>query len=295
MDLGKGLIESKKTRQKGGWKGTASSLVLHAGFLGAVFFISTQATQEVVADATPIPVFISQGAAPPPPPPPPPPLAATDAPQTPRVTPKAEIQPVETPRETFVTPREIPREIPDIVQPASNSSANATTEDSGSSSALSAAEGGVAGGVAGGIVGGEVGGVIGGEIGGVIGGVLGGKLGGTLGGTGTGDSGDGTGGNELPAGPVRVGGNVKAPTIVSRVDPEYTEIARKARVDGVVIIEAIIDRNGRVTQVKSIKGLPMGLTDSAMNAVKQWRFKPGTMGGQPVDVIFNLTVNFQLN
>jgi protein TonB len=94
--------------------------------------------------------------------------------------------------------------------------------------------------------------------------------------------------------PVRVGGDVKAPVAITRIDPTYTEVARKARISGIVIIEAIIDRNGDVTDARVLKGLPLGLDDSALNAVKRWKFRPGTLNGQPVPVIYNLTVNFQL-
>ena len=94
--------------------------------------------------------------------------------------------------------------------------------------------------------------------------------------------------------PVRVGGNVKPPVSIKRVEPVYTEIARKARIEGIVIIEAIIDRNGNVTDARVLKPLPMGLDQAALDAVKQWKFKPGTLGNQPVPVIYNLTVNFRL-
>src|SRR5205807_1081810 len=92
----------------------------------------------------------------------------------------------------------------------------------------------------------------------------------------------------------RVGGDVKAPVVVKRVEPNYSDVARKAHIQGVVIVEATIDRNGNVDKVKVLKGLSMGLTEAAEEAVKQWRFKPGTLNGEPVDVIFNLTVNFTL-
>jgi protein TonB len=114
----------------------------------------------------------------------------------------------------------------------------------------------------------------------VGGGTIGGQLGGVLGGTGD--------------RPVRVGGNVSAPTTTFRVDPLYTEIARKARIEGIVIIEAIIDRNGNVTDARVLKPLPMGLDQAAIDAVKRWKFKPGQLNGQPVPVIFNLTVLFRL-
>jgi len=61
-----------------------------------------------------------------------------------------------------------------------------------------------------------------------------------------------------------------------------------------VIVEAIIDKNGNVDHVKVLKGLPMGLSDEAEAAVRKWKFRPGTLNGEPVDVIFNLTVNFTL-
>jgi len=94
--------------------------------------------------------------------------------------------------------------------------------------------------------------------------------------------------------PVRVGGDVSAPVSISRVDPQYTEIARKARIEGIVIIEAIIDREGCVTDARVLKPLPMGLDKQAIDAVRQWKFKPGMLNGQPVPVIYNLTVNFRL-
>jgi TonB family protein len=97
-----------------------------------------------------------------------------------------------------------------------------------------------------------------------------------------------------PTGPIRVGGDVKPPNKVYSPSPQYTEIARKARITGVVIVEAIIDKQGNVTNVKVLKGLPMGLDQSAVDAVKKWRFEPATLNGKPVAVIYNLTINFQL-
>ena len=94
---------------------------------------------------------------------------------------------------------------------------------------------------------------------------------------------------------MRVGGDVKAPVTISRVEPTYPEVARKARVQGLVIVECVIDKNGTVRDVKVLKPLPFGLDQAAADAVKRWRFKPGTLNGQPVDVIFNLTVTFKLN
>lgn len=97
-----------------------------------------------------------------------------------------------------------------------------------------------------------------------------------------------------PEGPIQVGGDVLAPTKVSAPDPVYTEIARKARVQGVVIVQAIIDKQGNVTNVKVLKGLGMGLDQAAVDAIKKWKFEPATLNGKPVSVYYNLTVNFRL-
>ncbi len=98
-----------------------------------------------------------------------------------------------------------------------------------------------------------------------------------------------------PTGPIRVGGDVKAPVKVNAPDPKYPDPARAAKVEGVVVIEAIIDRKGNVTHTKIVKDLPMGLGDAAQRAIKGWKFKPATLNGKPVEVYYNLTVNFTLD
>ncbi len=100
--------------------------------------------------------------------------------------------------------------------------------------------------------------------------------------------------SEEPSGPIEVGGNVRAPEKITYPQPAYTEIARKARIQGVVIVQAIIDKQGNVTNVKVLKGLPMGLEEAAVEAIKTWKFKPATLNGKPVAVYYNLTVNFKL-
>jgi protein TonB len=289
MDLGKTLIESNKAKSKGQWKTYSVSLALHGAIMAAVIAVSLSATEKVAAEEKPMPAFL-QAAAPPPPPPPPPPAArASSSPSRP----KPQVEPIVQPTPSFVAPVEIPKEVPKPTTAVTN---DAPTEDAGADdSAISDEPAGVLGGVTGGVVGGEVGGTIGGEVGGQVGGVVGGQVGGVVGGTV-----GGTGTEPAPAppapaaGPMRVGGDVKAPIVSHRVDPEYTEPARRARVSGVVIVEAIIDKQGNVDQVKVIRGLPMGLSESAERAVRSWKFKPGTLAGQPVDVIFNLTVVFRL-
>ena len=99
----------------------------------------------------------------------------------------------------------------------------------------------------------------------------------------------------MPEGVLRVGGDVKAPVVVQRIEPAYPEEARKARISGIVILEVIIDHTGAVKDVTVLKPLPFGLSEAAVDAVKQWTFAPGTLDGKPVDVLFNLTMNFKLD
>ena len=95
------------------------------------------------------------------------------------------------------------------------------------------------------------------------------------------------------AAPVRVGGNIKAPTKTKMVNPVYPPIAQSARVQGVVIIEATIGPNGRVQQAKVLRSIPL-LDQAALEAVKQWEFTPTLLNGVPVPVIMTVTVQFTL-
>ena len=128
-------------------------------------------------------------------------------------------------------------------------------------------------------------GVEGGVEGGVPGGVMGGVLGGVVGGTGpgTGDA------------PLRVGGDVKAPQLVNRIEPSYPEAARKARMEGVVILEAIITANGNVEDVKVLKSVNPLLDAAATRAVSQWKYRPATLNGRAVRVYLTVTVTFNLH
>jgi TonB family protein len=94
--------------------------------------------------------------------------------------------------------------------------------------------------------------------------------------------------------PFQVGGEVTAPVKVYGPSPPYTEDARKGRIQGVVILEAIIDALGNVTEVQVLKGLPGGLSDAAVDTTRTWRFEPARRNGQPVPVFYNLTVRFSL-
>jgi TonB family protein len=95
-------------------------------------------------------------------------------------------------------------------------------------------------------------------------------------------------------GPIRLGGDVVPPEKIFYPSPRYTEEGRQARITGVVILEAVIDTVGNVANVKVLKGLPMGLTESAVETAKQWKFRPATRGGEPVAVFLNLTIRFSL-
>jgi protein TonB len=74
---------------------------------------------------------------------------------------------------------------------------------------------------------------------------------------------------------------------------QHTEEARKAGISGIVILGVNIDAHGQVQEVKVLQPLPFGSDQTALDAVKQWKFRPGTINGTPVDVVFNLTVNFK--
>jgi protein TonB len=93
--------------------------------------------------------------------------------------------------------------------------------------------------------------------------------------------------------PVRVGGNIKVPTKIKKVPPVYPPVAQDAGVQGVVIIEAVIDTAGGVQSAKILRSIPL-LDQAALDAVKQWEFTPTTMNGQAVPVVMTVTVNFTL-
>lgn len=92
----------------------------------------------------------------------------------------------------------------------------------------------------------------------------------------------------------RLGGDILPPVKIECPRPRYTEEARKARIQGVVLLETVIDAVGNVTQVRVLKGLPMGLTESAVETVGEWKYKPATRDGSPVAVYLNVVVNFSL-
>jgi protein TonB len=97
-----------------------------------------------------------------------------------------------------------------------------------------------------------------------------------------------------PAQPVRVGGQIKAPTQIKKVPPTYPQIAQSARVSGVVILEATIGVNGKVQDVKVLRSVPL-LDQAAIDAVRQWEYTPTLLNNVPTAVIMTVTVTFTLN
>lgn len=90
---------------------------------------------------------------------------------------------------------------------------------------------------------------------------------------------------------IRTGGRVEPPKLIHRVDPVYPATARQARVQGVVVMEAVIGTDGSVDRLRVISGHPL-LNQAALEAVKQWKYKPTLLNGDPVEVIMAITVTF---
>jgi TonB family protein len=96
-------------------------------------------------------------------------------------------------------------------------------------------------------------------------------------------------------GPMRAGiGEVKAPVVLQRVLPEYPRVALLARKNGWVIVECIIDKTGHIRNAKVVGSSFAAFEQPAIDAVQKWVFSPGTLHGEAVDTIFDLTVTFQL-
>jgi protein TonB len=140
----------------------------------------------------------------------------------------------------------------------------------------------------GGVVGGVAGGVAGGQVGGVLGGIIGGIP------------------SVAPPPPpppvkkaetvqrIKVGGNVQGAMILRKTPPVYPQLAKSARVSGVVHLAAIIAKDGTIQELHSLGG-PALLIQAAMDAVKTWIYKPTMLNGEPVQVETTIDVNFTLN
>ena len=88
---------------------------------------------------------------------------------------------------------------------------------------------------------------------------------------------------------------VQKPEILTQIPPQYPVAARRAKVEGKVILESVIDRAGNIINLRTLQGQPMGLDLAATEAVCGWRFKPAILNGEPVKVYYVLTVNFKVD
>jgi len=208
----------------------------------------------IYTEALPSAQLMTFLAAPPPPPPPPPPPAAAPAPRIIHKATMADIMKAPT-----VIPKTIAR--PDEApEPA--------------------AAVGVVGGIPGGVPGGTFGGVLGGVIGGVMSSV--------------------TAAPPPPPPPkaatpkrIRVGGQVESARLIFQPKPEYPPLAKMARIQGTVRLEAIISKDGTIQDLRVVSGHPL-LVKSALEAVQRWRYQPTLLNGEPVEVVTEVDVNFTL-
>jgi len=192
--------------------------------------------------------------APPPPPPPPPPAAAV-----PKIVHQIQTDMLNTGQ--LRTPTRIPQKVQMIKEEEAPPPMAAT----------------------GGVVGGVPGGIPGGQLGGVIGGIVNSASMAAV-------------PKFVPVTPqrVRISQGVTRGLLVHRVEPSYPPLARAARVQGDVVLSAVIDTNGNITNLQLVSGHPM-LVPAAIAAVKEWRYKPYLLNGQPVEVETTITVIFSLS
>ena len=124
------------------------------------------------------------------------------------------------------------------------------------------------------------------------GGGIGSGSGGGVGSGKGGGFGPGEGGG-VGGGVFRVGGGVTAPALLFKVEPEYSEEARKAKYQGTVLLYVQVDPSGKAVNMRVLHSLGLGLDEKAMEAVKKWKFKPGIKDGKPVTVEAQIEVNFR--
>jgi len=98
----------------------------------------------------------------------------------------------------------------------------------------------------------------------------------------------------FPGGVYRIGGGVSQPSILFKVEPEYSEEARKAKWQGTVMLSVVVSEFGEAKNINVEKSLGLGLDEEAIAAVQKWVFKPGRKAGQPVSVFATIEVTFHL-
>ncbi len=101
-------------------------------------------------------------------------------------------------------------------------------------------------------------------------------------------------GGGVGGGVYRIGGGVTAPTLIHKVEPEYSEEARKAKFQGTVVLYVVVDEKGMPRDIRVVKPLGLGLDEKAVEAVEKWRFRPGYLNGKAVAVAATVEVNFRL-
>jgi protein TonB len=231
-------------------------------FLGQIVLIGVAVLIPMIYfDALPKSQLTSFLVAPPPPPPPPPPPAAAPV----KVV---KVIPRQFDAGRLMAPKAVPKEIAMIKEEELPPPSTGAV----------------------GVVGGVPGGVAGGTPGGVIGGIIGSipsaapppppppvKV-------------------EKPVAPqrIRVGGNVQQALLIRQPKPVYPPLAKQARIQGVVRLNAIIGKDGTIQNLTVASGHPL-LVPSAMEAVKQWVYKPTLLNGEPVEVVTQIDVNFTLS
>ena len=236
------------------------SFVVHALVIGFAVGLPILYASDALPEPPDMMAFVMDAPAPPPPPPPPaPPLPAAKAPER---APNAAAVPVEKPAPPPANTVAAPAEAPSEVKPETG---NEGTMATGKPAVEAGFEKGVTGGVEGGIAGGVV----------------------------SAAPPPPPPPPPKPKGPVRVGGQVKAPSLVHRVNPQYPAVAQTAQVEGTVVLEATVNKAGRVESVRVVNGNPL-LDPAAIEAVKQWRYEPLTLNGEPVPFILTVTVSFRV-
>ena len=128
-------------------------------------------------------------------------------------------------------------------------------------------------------------------VGGGEGGVPGGVVGGVVGGLATSVAPPPPPPPPAPKRPIRVGGQIATPALLSRVAPTFPEAAARAGVRGAVVLEATVDKSGRVESVRVVRSVPQ-LEKAAIDAVKQWRYSPLLLDGESMAFIVTVTVSF---
>ena len=241
---------------------TNKSWTVMVSFIGQIALLTVAVILPLIyTEVLPSTTLQSFLVAPPPPPPPPPPPAAAPPVKVVKVIPR------QFDVGKLMAPKSVPKEIATIREEE-----------------LPPPSSGVAG-----VVGGMSGGVAGGSVGGVLGGIIGSVP--TL----------------APPPPppppavkvspitrIKVGGNVQGAMIIKKTPPTYPQLAKSARVSGVVHLAAIISKDGTIQELHSLGG-PALLIQAAMDAVKQWVYRPTMLNGEPVQVETTIDVNFTLN